>query len=198
MALDINQIVETCKRILSAGQGDGQANPWNRPELDLGAMRATACQQVTAKITQDPHRRALLQQDYVCTLDASGIADPLSQTGSITGDTDIYWNSIPLGNVQDAFGNTLVYIPHLLDFYRPASVAFGYYTLQDQKLRTRAIGVAVNSAADVVGAGSPITITANFENTDLTYWPAQLFDDLVKEICQIAQVKYANLDARAN
>lgn len=198
MALDINVIVETCKRILSAGQGDGQANPWNRPELDLGAMRATACQQLAARIAMDPTRRSLMQQNYSCALDGAGTADPLSGIGSITSDTDIYWDSIPYGNVQDADNNTLVYIPNLMDFYRPASTAFGYYTLVNQSLRTRAIGVSVSSAADVVGVNGPIVITASYITTDLTYWPDQLFDDFVNEMLYIAQTKLATLNAGTN
>ena len=195
MALNINEIVETVKRILSAGAGDGQANPWNRPELDLGAMRGTACQRLAARIAKDSVRRSLMQQNYVCALDGSGIADPLSEVGTITGDTDIYWDSIPWGNVQDLDNNSLVYLPSLYDFYRPASTAFGYYTLVNQRLRTRAIGVGVTSAADVVGVNGPVTVTASYVTTDLSFWDAQFFDDMVQEILHIAQTKLAELNA---
>lgn len=197
MAINYDDLIETARRVLVANTSPG-AIPQANLEVDLAAIKDTACQQLAAKVATDPERFYLLQQDYSVTLDGSGVGDILAATGSITGDADIYANSIQRGNVQDADNNSLVYMPHLFDFYRSASTAFAYYTLQDRKIRTRALGVSVQSAADVVSVNGPVTITANFVTTDLTFWPDQFYDDLVAEIVQIALTKLSAVNADRN
>jgi hypothetical protein len=190
MAINFDVLIETARRVLLANTPPSQI-PQGNLEIDLAAIKDTACQVLAARIAKDPGRFYLLQQDYSVALDGSGVGDFLTATGSITGDADIYADSIPMGNVQDAYNNSLIYIPHLFDFYRPASTQFAYYTLQDRRIRTRAIATAVQSAADIVGVVGPLTITASFISTDLTYWPDQFFDDLVATIVNIAQTKLA-------
>lgn len=190
MAINYDDLIETARRVLLANTPPSQI-PQGNLEIDLAALKNTACQVLAAKIADDPDRFYLLQQDYSVALDGSGVGDILTATGSVTSAADIYADSIPKGNVQDAYNNSLVYMPLLFDFYRPASTQFAYYTLQDRKIRTRAIATAVQSAADIVGVVGPLTITANFVTTNLTYWPDQLFDDMVATIVNIAQAKLA-------
>jgi len=169
MAINYDDLIETARRVLLANTPPSQI-PQGNLEIDLAALKNTACQVLAAKIADDPDRLYLLQQDYSVALDGSGVGDILTATGAITGGADLYADSIPKGNVQDAYNNSLVYMPLLFDFYRPASTQFAYYTLQDRAIRTRAIAVAVQSAADIVGAIGPLTITANYVTTNLTYW----------------------------
>lgn len=190
MAINYDDLIETARRVLLANTPPSQI-PQPNLEVDLAAIKNTACQALAARIAKDPDRFYLLQQDYSVALDGAGVGDLLTATGSVTSAADLYVDSIHRGNVQDADNNALVYIPNLFDFYRPAATAFAYYTLQDRKIRTRALNIAVNSALDVVGVNGPVVITANFVTTNLTYWPDQLFDDLVATIVNIAQTKLA-------
>lgn len=196
MAIDYDQLIEVVKRTL--GAGNASPDVWAQSEIDLAALKNIATERLAGRVAMDRDRRGLLQQDYSVTLDANGVGDPLTAIGSVTGGTDIIWGSIPLGNVQDADNNSLVLIPHLPDFYRPASIALAYYCLVDRKIRTRALSVAVNNAADIVTVNGPITVTANFETSDLTFWPGELFNDLAQEIVSIALTKMMPAPVEAN
>ena len=186
MPITTDELVERAKRLVEAG---ASPSVWARAELDLTACITLAVQECSQDNALNPEMRALLMQTYSVALNSSAFGDLLAATGSTTGGTDIFWNTVAYGVVQDADGNELVYLPNLWDFYRPQSTLFGYYTLANRGIYARAVGSQVNTPSDVVAPTGPLTVTACFAPGSLTYWPNQLNDDLVRKLAHIVLSK---------
>lgn len=179
-----NELVQRAKRRLMAGS---EARPlWAVSELDIAANVEPAAHRLAFRVMMDDDRRTLLQQAYTVNLDSAGVGDVLAATGSITGNAgEILQGGINVGAVIDFENNRLVNIANYSDFIAPAFAGFGYYNLNRQKIATRAIGVAVNSPADIQSVLGPLTIVASFCPSEVTDWPLELQDDLVNEVVAV-------------
>ncbi len=181
------QLIEQAKRL--AGAGSGSPDLWADKEIDLAACKNIALAELAHEAMHDDARRHLLQQNYSVALDANGEGDIIAATGAVTSAADIIPESIYFGNVRDAENNVLVPLRHYSDFLKPQLSAFGYYCLKGRKIATRAIGVYVAKSEDVAPAPTPLTILANYSSTDLTYWPAEFDEDIVKKLVTVVMRK---------
>lgn len=133
--------------------------------------------------------RGLLQQDYSVSL-SSGIGDVQNATGSVTSAADILFEAIPQGVVRDADGNRLNYIPNRQDFEGWLDPAFKYYCLSDRVIYVRSATSNVY-ASDLGDINGPLTITASFvlKPSTIAYLPANLEDDIVKQMAEVLSRK---------
>lgn len=183
--MTLADLLERAKRLASTAAPS--PNLWDNAEIDLASNVLIAVQELGDEVTADFLRRTLLQQDYTVTLNSAGVGDPLAAVGSITGVAgEIIQESIRYGVVLDAENNILQPILHYSDFLRPQPTVYGYYTLVDRKIYTRAINVPVTTPADITSAPGPLTITASFVPTSVTNVPSQLEDDLVKKLVAVS------------
>ena len=187
MAITLDELVERAKRLAGAGVSP---DIWAKAELDLAACVPIATHECAEDIMRDPAKNGYLQQDYSVAVNGSGVGTILTATGGVTSSADILVDSIPHGRVKDADGNVLVYYPHKDSFYSPLPTIFGYYCLAGRSILTRAIAAQCTTEADVQPAATPLTVTATFVPSSLTYWPDQLGDDLAKKLVTVVMRKF--------
>src|SRR5262245_63728036 len=93
-------LIERAKRRLNAGQP--QPHIWPENEIELAACVNDALGSLARIVMDDDRFRSLLQQTYSVPLDASGVGDPLTVTGSVTGVAgEILMDGIRFGTVID-------------------------------------------------------------------------------------------------
>lgn len=178
-------LIERAKRRLSAGAP--QPHVWPDNEIELAACVSDAIHELSSAVLMDNQRRPWLQQDLTVTLNAAGEStNLLTAVGSLTGQTaEVILEGIMLGAIRDADNNVLVPLMHYADFLRPQSTQFAYYCLKDRVIATRALGVAVNSPADIASVLGPLVVTASFAPKNITDVPLNLEDDLVAHLCEV-------------
>jgi hypothetical protein len=190
-----DELIERAKRQLNAGQP--QPHVWPGSEIDIGACVLQAVGELSDRVMRDNALRTLLQQDYIVTLDGAGEGDLLATTGSITANTgEALQEGVYIGVVRDADNNVLVPLAHYSDFLRPQPTVYAYYCLKDRKIATRAIGVAVNTPADIVSVNGPLTVTASFAPNEVDDFPLELHDQLVQTLVNLVSAKV--MPANAN
>lgn len=178
-----NELTQYAKRRLAALP---QSSGWPLQEIAIASCIPTAIHELANRVMHDDAQRGLLQQDYTVALNPFGMGDLLAAVGSITSLAgEILQEGVYLGVVLDGDNNILCPLRHYLDFLRPQPVVYGYYTLSDKSIRTRAINMQVNVPLDVVGATSPLTITASYAPTNVTDVPPELTDDLVGCVVEV-------------
>jgi hypothetical protein len=184
-----DELVETAKRQLNAGQPEPHV--WPEAEIDIDACVLVASNEVALEAMCDPYMRALLQQVYSVTLDASGQGNLLTATGSITGAAgEILLDGIRDGVVLDADGNQLESVLHYADFIRPQPTVFPRYCIKDRdKILTCAKDVQSTTAAEIQGVNGPLTITASFQPASVANFPPALEDRLVQKLCDVVTRK---------
>lgn len=182
MAITLDELVERAKRLAGAGVSP---DTWAKAELDLAACVPIAVHECTNDVMGDPAKNSYLQQDYSVAVNGAGVGSLLTATGTVTSATDMLLDSVQHGRVKDADGNVLVYYPHKDSFYGPLPTVYGYYCLAGRSILTRAVSVQCTTEADVQAPASPLTVTATFAPSSLTYWPDQLADDLAKKLITV-------------
>ena len=193
--MTINDLVERAKRLLNAGQP--QPHTWPESEIDIAASVKLAIAVLARQVMEDSAIRSLLQQTYSVALDVSGVGDPLTATGSITGLAgEILTDGIRYGVVVDNDSNILKPIKNYADFLAPQLRVYGYYCLKDRKVLTRAKDVTVNGPTDIQPVNGPLSITANFEPQAVDTVPNELEDELVQILCRIVALK-TNADTQS-
>lgn len=189
------ELIERAKRRLNAGAAAPRIWPDN--EIELAACVNDALHELSAAVVMDNNRRSWLQQDYTITLNASGEStDLLTAAGSVTGEVgEIILSGIYFGLIRDADNNVLKPLFHYSDFVSPQFTVYAYYLLKNQIIATRALGVAVNSPADIQSVNGPLTITANYTPINVDDVPLALEDELVTHLCEVVVRKVINADA---
>src|SRR5262245_10070405 len=184
-----DELIERAKRQLNAGQP--QPHTWPESEIDLGACIAQASSALAQRVMRDDALRPLLQQEYTVTLDANGEGNLLTATGSVTAVAgEILIEGVRFGAVIDADGNILQPLLQYIGFIKPQYTQFGYYCIKDKAtILTRAKDAAVTGPNDIVGAASPLIITANYTPDLVDSFPPELEDLLVNELVAIVSVK---------
>jgi hypothetical protein len=190
--MTLPELIELAKRRLSVAAP--ASLPWLDDDLNIAAAVAAASHELSEAVMLD-RRRPYLQQDYTVTLDGAGSASLLAVTGQTTSAADMLIESIPLGHVRDAYGEELIHLPHYFDFLSPQPIAFSYYTIVGQRIRTRAKGQQVRSVNDVVGVLGPLTVTASFSPITVPAWPATLEDDLTTQLVTVVLRKVKDASA---
>lgn len=189
--MTFNELCEHAKRQLNAGQPEPRL--WPSSEIDLAACVMQARDAVANEVMLDSSRRAWLQQVFSLALDGTGKGDLSTATAAIAG--SILLDGIRMGVILDFNGNRLQPILHFSDFLSPQPTVYGYYCLKDRAILTRAIGVQVNTPADVVGANGPLSITANYTPNAVDDFPPDLEADLVNALCRIVALKVSPTNA---
>jgi hypothetical protein len=189
------ELIERAKRRLNAGAAEPRV--WASNEIELAACVNDALHELSARVVMDNDRRSWLQQDYTVTLNASGEStDLLTAAGSITGEVgEIILSGVFFGLVRDTDNNILQPLFHYADFVRPQATVYAYYLLKNQIIATRALGVAVNSPADIQSVNGPLTITANYTPINVEDVPLTLEDDLVGHLVDVVLRKASNAKA---
>lgn len=187
------ELVERARRQLNAGQP--QPHVWVESEIDLAACVMQAKDALARQVMMDGSRRAWLQQVFALALDGNGRGDLSAATAAIAG--EILLDGVRVGAVIDADGNKLQPLLHYSDFLSPQAVVFGYYCLKDRAILTRAINQQASGPLEIVGASSPLTITASYVPTAVSDFPVDLEADLVQALVDIVatKIKPANADA---
>ncbi|MCI0748167.1 MAG: hypothetical protein L0Y58_22400 [Verrucomicrobia subdivision 3 bacterium] len=181
--MTLNELVQYTKRRL-VGVPGGEV--WADREIEIAATIPAALQELGAQVLRDRHRRNLLQQSYSVALDSAGIGNLLTAIGGITGTAgEILQDGVALGVVRDAENNVLVWLPNYDDFLRPASIAFGYYTLVAARIYTRAVGVAVTPSLDIAPAATPLTVFSSYAPAAVSGVPKELEDDTISILTEI-------------
>lgn len=176
--------------------GQPQPHVWPEAEIDLDACVLQAISEVADMAMRDPYLKALLQQTYSVTLDAQGVGDPLTATGSITGLTgELLQEGVKSGVVIDADNNVLQPLEHYAQFVAPQQTVYAYYCLAERKIYTRALGQQVNGPADIIGVNGPLSIKAAFSPQSVPNIPAELEDNLVHTLCRIVAIKTPSTNA---
>jgi hypothetical protein len=188
------ELVERSKRQLNAGQP--QPHVWPDSEIDIAACVMQARDALARQVMMDGSRRAWLTQEFSLTLDGTGKGDLSAATSAIAG--EILLDGIRMGAVLDADGSLLKPLLHYSDFLSPQATVYGYYCLKDRALLTRTINVQASGPLEIVGASSPLTITANYVPSAVDDFPVDLEADLVQSLVNIVAAKVAtpaNADA---
>lgn len=185
------ELCERAKRQLNAGQSEPRL--WPASEIDLAACVLQARDAVARQVMMDGSRRAWLQQEFSLVLDGTGRGALSAATAAITG--EILLDGVRVGAVIDADGNPLKPLLHYSDFLSPQATVYGYYCLKDRALLTRAINTQAGGPLEIVGASSPLTITANYVPTAVDNFPPDLEADLVQTLVNIVATKLANANA---
>lgn len=185
------ELVERAKRRLNAGQP--QPRVWPESEVDIAAAVTQAMDMLARQVMRDDSRRAWLQQVYSLALDSEGKGALSSATANVSG--EIILDGIRFGVVIDADGNILQPLTHYADFLRPQQTVYGYYCLKDQSILTRVVGQQASGPNEIVGASSPLSITANYVPVDVSDWPAELEADLVDALVDIVALKVVTSNA---
>lgn len=160
---------------------------WPEGEINLAACVMQAASRVAKNVMADASLCGLLQQEYSVTLNASGEANLLSVTGSVTGVAgEIMIEGVKYGVVLDADGHQLHPLKFYKDFVSPQATQYGYYCIKDKAtILTRARDQQVNTALDIQSANGPLTVTANYTPASVDNFPEELEDMLVDELCRI-------------
>lgn len=169
----------------------GQPSPsfWLEHEAEISSLIPNAMEEVANKIANDPHKKALLMQNYTVTL-SSGDGSILASNGSITSAADVLFWSIPNGEVLDTATNKrLVFIPNKSEFEGYVYPGLYYYTLANQRVYTRSGQSGNYHDSDKYDVTGPLTVTANFIPS-VTTLPEILEDDAVSTLARLAAIKF--------
>lgn len=176
------------RAIMTIAAGSSPPNSVLVQEAELSAMIPSVMQALADEVAKDANRAPLLMQDYSVDL-ASGIGEPLTDTGSITSLADILYWSIPYGSVRDSLTNfKLVYIPHREQFEGYLTSGLWYYTLVNQRIYTRSATSGDYFNSDKYDVQGPLTVTANFVPTSATL-PITLENDAVDLLVKMVATK---------
>lgn len=176
------------RAIMTIAAGSPPLNSVLVQEAELSAMIPSVMQALADEVAKDANRAPLLMQDYSVDL-ASGIGEPLTDTGSITSAADILYWSIPYGSVRDSLTNfKLVYIPHREQFEGYLTSGLWYYTLANQRIYTRSATSGDYFNSDKYDVQGPLTVTANFVPTSATL-PVTLENDAVDLLVKMVATK---------
>jgi hypothetical protein len=176
------------RAIMTIAAGSPPPNSVLVQEAELSAMIPSVMQALADEVAKDANRAPLLMQDYSVDL-ASGIGEPLTDTGSITSAADILYWSIPYGSVRDSLTNfKLVYIPHREQFEGYLTSGLWYYTLANQRIYTRSATSGDYFNSDKYDVQGPLTVTANFVPTSATL-PVTLENDAVDLLVKMVATK---------
>lgn len=162
------------------------------PEIDL--LLDLATHEFAGRMAKDPQRRGQLSQSYSCTLDANGIGNLLTMTGSITSAADFLQEDINQavvldnGDIQpDNIGRELVYVPNYQEFRNMPTDAqfgfYGYYVTVNERIYTRAAGqtTGVTGPLAIYGVFVP-TISNTAGSTTLV---ATFNDEFIRIACEL-------------
>lgn len=180
-----DQLVQYAKRRLMVGN---DAPAFAQSEIDLYSMIPAALGVLSEIVMRDDARRHLLQQDYSVSL-TNGVGDLQATNGSITGNAgEVLSEGVYLGTVYDADNNRLEPIRDYRLFESPLSTVFGYYCLVNKKIYARAVGQSFQKGS-MIGAPSPLTVTASYAPTDAADLPAEITDEAINALVALAMQK---------
>lgn len=188
-----DELVDKARFLLAAGQPN---SPWMDVEVEAQLSTDQALQDLGMTVARDRNRFGLLQQDYPVPLSGStGAGDLVAALGSVTGDSDMIWDTVSQGRVKDANDVALVWIPDVAEFEGSVMPGYSYFTLYQQKIYTRTS--TGTYATDKTGVVSPVTVTANFFPSFIVpaALPVQLEDDAVQAMMRVLMQKFTSLPA---